>query len=39
MIEEADKDGDGLINADEFYRVMRRRGNDPWEDLSSESDT
>ena len=39
MIEEADKDGDGLINADEFYRVMRRRGADPWEGLSSESDT
>ena len=38
MIEEADRDGDGLISPDEFYRVMRRRGNDPWEDLSSDSD-
>ena len=39
MIEEADKDGDGLINAGEFCRVIRRRGSDPWEGLSSESDT
>ena len=24
MIEEADRDGDGVLNFDEFYRVMRR---------------
>merc|ERR1712182_31199 len=29
MIDEADRDGDGLINPDEFYRVMRLRGGNP----------
>ena len=31
MIDEADRDGDGLINPDEFYRVMRKRGDNPGE--------
>merc|ERR1711879_577467 len=30
MIEEADRDGDGLINPDEFYRVMRKREATRW---------
>ena len=38
MIEEADRDGDGLINFDEFYRVMRKRGNNPLDDLDSDDD-
>mmetsp|Transcript_8267 Transcript_8267/g.8964 ORF Transcript_8267/g.8964 Transcript_8267/m.8964 type:complete len:187 (-) Transcript_8267:95-655(-) len=38
MLEEADRDGDGLINSDEFYRVMRRRGNNPLDDLDSDDD-
>eukprot|EP00919_Chromeraceae_sp_WS-2016_P008029 GHVR01018967.1.p1 GENE.GHVR01018967.1~~GHVR01018967.1.p1 ORF type:complete len:127 (+),score=35.41 GHVR01018967.1:374-754(+) len=38
MIEEADRDGDGLINPDEFYRIMRRRGDDPLEDFDSDDD-
>jgi centrin-1 len=38
MIDEADRDGDGLINPDEFYRVMRRRGDNPLDDLDSDDD-
>ena len=38
MIEEADRDGDGLLNFDEFYRVMRRRGDNPLDDLDSDDD-
>ncbi|CAJ1363261.1 unnamed protein product [Effrenium voratum] len=38
MIEEADRDGDGLINPDEFYRVMRKRGGNPLDDWDSDED-
>jgi centrin-1 len=38
MIEEADRDGDGLINPEEFYRVMRKRGNNPLDDWDSDDD-
>ena len=38
MIEEADRDGDGLINEEEFYRVMKKRGTNPLDDLDSDSD-
>eukprot|EP00747_Dinoflagellata_sp_TGD_P167199 gnl/TRDRNA2_/TRDRNA2_191190_c0_seq1.p1 gnl/TRDRNA2_/TRDRNA2_191190_c0~~gnl/TRDRNA2_/TRDRNA2_191190_c0_seq1.p1 ORF type:complete len:212 (-),score=68.99 gnl/TRDRNA2_/TRDRNA2_191190_c0_seq1:93-728(-) len=38
MIEEADRDGDGLINPDEFYRVMRKRGGNPLDDFDSDDD-
>ena len=38
MVEEADRDGDGLINFDEFYRVMKKRGNNPLDDLDSDDD-
>ena len=27
--DEADRDGDGVINEEEFFRVMRKRGNAP----------
>jgi Ca2+-binding EF-hand superfamily protein len=37
MLEEADRDGDGSLNFDEFYRIMRRR-NDPLDDLDSDED-
>lgn len=39
MIDEADKDGDGALNFEEFYRVMKRRNNDPmaWDSSSSDS--
>jgi Ca2+-binding EF-hand superfamily protein len=35
MIDEADRDGDGALNFEEFYRVMKRRNDDPlsyWSD-------
>merc|ERR1711976_679664 len=35
IIEEADRDGDGLINPDEFYRVMRKRGRNPLDDWTA----
>eukprot|EP00931_Biecheleriopsis_adriatica_P069019 TRINITY_DN4290_c0_g1_i1.p1 TRINITY_DN4290_c0_g1~~TRINITY_DN4290_c0_g1_i1.p1 ORF type:complete len:218 (+),score=62.02 TRINITY_DN4290_c0_g1_i1:62-715(+) len=38
MIEEADRDGDGMINPDEFYRVMRKRGGNPLDDFDSDED-
>lgn len=38
MIEEADRDGDGLINPDEFYRVMRKRGGNPLDDWDSDDE-
>ena len=37
MFEEADRDSDGLINTNEFYRVMRKR-EDPLDDWSSDED-
>ena len=37
MLEEADRDGDGMLNFDEFYRIMRRRG-DPLDDFDSDDD-
>ena len=27
MIDQADRDGDGEINPDEFYRIMKKRGD------------
>ena len=38
MIDEADRDGDGLINQDEFFKVMKKRGDNPLDDLSSDDD-
>jgi Ca2+-binding EF-hand superfamily protein len=32
MIDEADRDQDGKINIDEFYRVMKKRGENPLDD-------
>eukprot|EP00933_Yihiella_yeosuensis_P041209 TRINITY_DN3562_c0_g1_i2.p1 TRINITY_DN3562_c0_g1~~TRINITY_DN3562_c0_g1_i2.p1 ORF type:complete len:207 (+),score=48.83 TRINITY_DN3562_c0_g1_i2:67-621(+) len=37
-IAQADKDGDGLINPEEFYRVMRKRGGNPLDDWDSDED-
>merc|ERR1711924_400317 len=37
MINLADRDGDGEINIDEFYRIMKKKGNF-LEDLSSDDD-
>ena len=38
MIDEADRDGDGLINEDEFFRVMKKRGDNPLDDLDSDDE-
>merc|ERR1712119_35498 len=37
MINQADRDGDGEINIDEFYRIMKKKGNF-LDDLSSDDD-
>jgi len=40
MFEEADRDGDGMLNFEDFYRVMKRRNDDPlscWSDTDEES--
>jgi Ca2+-binding EF-hand superfamily protein len=38
MIDEADRDGDGRISQREFVRIMRKRGDNPLDDLSSDDD-
>eukprot|EP00949_MAST-11_sp_MAST-11-sp1_P002864 g2864.t1 len=38
MIDEADRSGDGRINFEDFYRVMKKRGDNPLDDLSSDED-
>jgi len=38
MVDEADRDGDNAINEEEFYRVMKKRGENPLDDLSSDED-
>ena len=37
VVDEADRDGDGVINEDEFYRVMRKREN-PLDEIDSDDD-
>eukprot|EP01084_Bolivina_argentea_P222704 376906_1 len=37
MIEEADRDQDGVVSREDFYRVMRKR-EDPLDDIDSDSD-
>ena len=36
IMEEADKDEDGYIGFEDFYRIMKKRGDDPLEDWSDE---
>ena len=36
MIAEADKSGDGQITFDEFFRVMRKKCNDPLGEFDSD---
>ena len=38
ILEEADRDNDGYIGFDDFYRIMRKRGDDPLEDWSSDEE-
>ena len=36
MIEEADRDGDKMIDREEFFRVMKKKGDNPLDDLDTE---
>ncbi len=38
MIGEADRTGDGLITFEDFYRVMKKKCDDPLGDLDSSDD-
>jgi len=38
MIEEADRTGDGLISLDDFYRVMKKRADDPLGEFDSDEE-
>merc|ERR1711934_795342 len=38
MVNQADRGGDGAINCDEFYRIMKKKGNF-LEDLSPDDDS
>jgi centrin-1 len=38
MIAEADRTGDGLITFDDFYRVMKKKCDDPLGDFDSDED-
>jgi Ca2+-binding EF-hand superfamily protein len=38
MIAEADRDGDGAVTADDFYRVMRKRPGNALDDIDSDDD-
>mmetsp|Transcript_66039 Transcript_66039/g.173084 ORF Transcript_66039/g.173084 Transcript_66039/m.173084 type:complete len:210 (+) Transcript_66039:153-782(+) len=38
MVEEADRDGDGLICPDDFYKVMRKKEGRPLDDWDSDDD-
>ncbi len=38
MIAEADRDGDNLIDADEFFRVMKKRTGNALDDIDSDDD-
>jgi len=38
MIDEADRNGDGQIDADEFYRIMKKRSDNPLDDWDTDED-
>jgi len=38
MIDEADRHGDGMISPEEFFRVMKKRGENPLDDIDSDDD-
>ena len=38
MIDSYDRDGDGEINPDEFYRILKKRGANPLDDLLDDDD-
>jgi len=38
MIDEADRDNDGKISQDEFFRIMKKRSDNPLDDWDSDED-
>jgi Ca2+-binding EF-hand superfamily protein len=38
MIAEADRDGDGHVTFDEFFRVMSKKCNDPLNEFDSDEE-
>ena len=38
LIQEADRDNDGLVTPEEFYRVMSKDNSDPLAEFDSDSD-
>ena len=38
MVNEADRNNDGKIDRDEFFRVMKKRGDNPLDDIDSDDD-
>jgi len=38
MVDEADRNNDGKIDPDEFYRVMKKRSDNPLDDWDSDTD-
>ena len=38
IMDEADRDGDGAIGFDDFFRIMKKKGDDPLEDWSSDEE-
>mmetsp|Transcript_45946 Transcript_45946/g.73586 ORF Transcript_45946/g.73586 Transcript_45946/m.73586 type:complete len:204 (-) Transcript_45946:126-737(-) len=38
MLEEADKDGDGVVSSDDFWHMMKKRTGDPLDEISSDDD-
>ncbi len=38
MIDEADRDGDGEINEEDFYRIMKHKGSNPLDFSDSDDD-
>jgi len=38
MIEEADRDKDGFVNPEEFYRIMKKKSDNPLDDLDDDDE-
>jgi centrin-1 len=38
MIEEADKDGDGFVVFDDFFKMMKKKSDNPLDDLDDDDD-
>mmetsp|Transcript_42024 Transcript_42024/g.69211 ORF Transcript_42024/g.69211 Transcript_42024/m.69211 type:complete len:102 (-) Transcript_42024:98-403(-) len=38
MLEEADKDGDGVVSSDDFWNMMKKRTGDPLDELTSDEE-